>query len=122
MRHRAGGTRRVIPREDRAISGPHNGVGRRPKGSYFRCAFVAIVLSVRTHSGVSSDQMPGRSCQGSISVRQKTGQFRSAGALGDRKDEKLEISHWRSRANRDPAFGGRDARQLGNGRHFASTD
>ena len=50
-------------------------MGRRPNGSNVTCAVVAMVPSVRTHSGVSSDQMPARSFQGSISVRHRTGQF-----------------------------------------------
>ena len=34
-----------------------------------------MVPSVRNHAGVSSDQTPASSCQGSINVRRKTGQF-----------------------------------------------
>jgi hypothetical protein len=56
MGNRAG----EIPRQDQPISGTHDGVGRRPKGSYLTCAVVAIVPTVRTHSGLFSDQMSGR--------------------------------------------------------------
>src|SRR5215207_6325595 len=61
-------------------SGAHDGVGRRPKGAYFTCAVVAMVPSVRTHSGVSADQMPASSFQGSISVMRNTGLFSGSSA------------------------------------------
>jgi hypothetical protein len=40
---RIGNRASEIPSQDGAISGAHDGVGRRPKGSYFLCTMVAIL-------------------------------------------------------------------------------